>query len=628
MGTKANSADEWIELYNNTPSTIDLTGWTITWSHGTTTHSLTFSTSTDTITTISAQGFFLLERSDDKSTDIPADQFFTGALDNNGEKLELRNASGTLIDLVDCSLGWFTGTASPDYISMERISSTTTGATLTNWANNNLITRNGLDAGSPPNKINGTPKAENSVSKSQTEITQQNLSELFEQFDKITLTYYGNPYITSGLKVPENKTLSIEPGVILQFREGYQNYEMGSLIIEGVLLATSSQEKIVFTSAYDENYGGEGLGNSPWERRWRGIRFHPTSQDSELENILIRYAGCSFDQEYSRGVVVEDTLIKLKNSVIEDSTTGLYLKNSNSEIENLIIQDSGSYASIEISGGSPIIKDSIFKNNLSGIIIKEGSRAEIIGNYFEGIEYGEGAISVISSYPVLKDNTGQNNTLNGIYLFGSIAEDWTLYPNNDFPYVILQLEIVSSSTLTINPGVVVKFEPYNFWSGNDDNLIVKGKIEAIGSPTEKIIFTSIDDDDYGGDTKNDGATTSISYWNRIHFTPSSSASIFENLFIGYGGRSCCAYPQRGVVYVENNIVNFENVHFKDNGPADYTLFLENSTSTVRNSIFENSWIAINIVGQDQNVFENNAFQNCNCYVMRDNQCISPISSLP
>jgi len=623
MGTKANSADEWIELYNNTTSTLDLVGLTLVWIHGTTTHSLTFSTSTDTTTTISAQGFFLLERSDDKPTDIPADQFFTGALDNNGGKLELRNASSTLIDLVDCSSGWFAGTAAPNYISMERISATSSGATSTNWANNNLITRTGLDAGSPPNKINGTPKAENSVSKSQTEISQQNLSELFEQFDKITLTYYGDPYITSGLKVPENKTLSIEPGVILQFREGYQNYEIGTLIVEGALLATSSQEKIVFTSAYDENYGGEGLGDRPWEKRWRGIRFHPTGQDSELENILVRYAGYNFGQEYSRGVVVEDTSIKIKNSVIENSATGLYLKNSNSEIENLIIQDSGSYSSIQISGGSPIIKDSIFKNNLSGIIIEEESRAEVIGNYFEGIEYEQGAILVVSSTPILKNNSGKNNKLNGIYLFGSTAEDWTLYPNDDFPYVILQLEIVSSSTLTINPGVVVKFEPYNFWSGNDDNLIVKGKIEAIGSPTEKIVFTSIDDDEYGGDTKNDGATTSIAYWNRIHFTSGASSSIFENVFINYGGISCCAYLERGVVYIENNIVNFENVHFKDNGPAGYTLFLENSTSTIRNSIFENSWIAINIVGQDQNVFENNNFQNCNCYVMKDNQCVSP-----
>jgi hypothetical protein len=525
--------------------------------------------------------------------------------------------------LVDGSDGWFgVGTASPDYISMERISATSSGATSTNWANNNLITRNGLDADG--NKINGTPKAENSVSKSQTEISQQNLSELFEQFDKITLTYYGNPYITSGLKVPESKILSIEPGVELKFKgcDWSGDYNIGNLFVEGTLLAQgTSTQKIVFTSFE------KPIQDKNW---WGKIHFASSSQNSILENVIIEYGGkslCQFCE--SRAIWVENTSILLKDSIIQNfNVSGLKLINSPSTIENLTIQNTSAGEAIFISGGNPKISNSKFLNTWTGVIVEDGSRAEITGNYFEGIEYGEGAISVISSYPVLKDNTGQNNTLNGIYLFGLATENWTLYPNNDFPYVILQLEVASSSILTINPSVVVKFEPYNFWSGNDDNLIVKGKIEAIGSPTEKIVFTSIDDDEYGGDTKNDGATTSIAYWNRIHFTPDASSSIFENLFIGYGGRSCCAYPERGVVYVENTIVNFENVHFKDDGPAGYTLFLENSTSTVKNSIFENSWIAINIVGQDQNVFENNTFQNCNCYVMKDNQCISPISPLP
>ena len=116
MGTKANSADEWIELYNNATSTIDLTGWILNWSHGTTTHSLTFSTSS-----ISAGGFYLLERTASDTTDMAEDQIYTGALSNDGEKLELRDAGNNLIDLVDFSVGWPAGSSTPNYISMERI---------------------------------------------------------------------------------------------------------------------------------------------------------------------------------------------------------------------------------------------------------------------------------------------------------------------------------------------------------------------------------------------------------------------------------------------------------------------------------------------------------------------------
>lgn len=106
MGTQANSSDEWIEFYNNTDNAIDLNNWNLSWSHETTSHSFIFSTSIGN-TIISAKGFYLLERTDSKTTDIEEDQIFTGSLSNSGEKLELRNASNNLIDLVDCSNGWF-----------------------------------------------------------------------------------------------------------------------------------------------------------------------------------------------------------------------------------------------------------------------------------------------------------------------------------------------------------------------------------------------------------------------------------------------------------------------------------------------------------------------------------------
>jgi len=150
--------DEWIELYNNATSGINLAGWKIK------------KDSADWIviatSTILANDYYLFERSDDNTiSNISASQIYTGALSNSGEILELYDNLGNLIDSVDFSSGWPGGQASPNYISMERVISTST-ALSANWANNNRITKNGLDAGSPVNQINGTPKAQNSVSKS------------------------------------------------------------------------------------------------------------------------------------------------------------------------------------------------------------------------------------------------------------------------------------------------------------------------------------------------------------------------------------------------------------------------------------------------------------------------------
>lgn len=157
MGTSAlNPNDEWLELYNNATSTIDLTSWTLIAADGT--PNFTFPTSS-----IPAHGFFLLERTDDITiSDISADLIYTGAIENSGEKLELRDAANNLIDLIDCSSGWFAGTATSDYISMERINSNLPGSYFDNWADNNGTVKNGLDA--EGNLINGTPKSQNSVS--------------------------------------------------------------------------------------------------------------------------------------------------------------------------------------------------------------------------------------------------------------------------------------------------------------------------------------------------------------------------------------------------------------------------------------------------------------------------------
>ena len=157
MGTAASSTHQWIELYNNTASTIDITGWRLFSVSGNL--DITFSTSS-----IPASGYYLIERTDDNAvSDIVADwvESFDYGLSNDGERLELRNASSTLIDLVDCSSDWFAGKASPDYISMERINPKLAGDNAVSWDSNNQITKNGLDKDGNP--INGTPKAQNSV---------------------------------------------------------------------------------------------------------------------------------------------------------------------------------------------------------------------------------------------------------------------------------------------------------------------------------------------------------------------------------------------------------------------------------------------------------------------------------
>jgi len=101
MGTEASGNDEWLELFNNSTGEINLGGWKIEANDGSPKINL------DGI--IPANGYFLLERTDDDSVpDILADQFYTGSLSNAGEWLKLYDADNNLIDEINAATdnGW------------------------------------------------------------------------------------------------------------------------------------------------------------------------------------------------------------------------------------------------------------------------------------------------------------------------------------------------------------------------------------------------------------------------------------------------------------------------------------------------------------------------------------------
>ncbi len=128
MGTAAAATDEWIELYNNSASPIDLTGWTLAAADGTPAIALAGS--------IPAHSYYLLERSDDTTVpEVPMDLHYTGALGNEGEDLVLRDNGANVIDRVNCSTGWFAG-HNDARVPMVRIDLSGDGSQSSNWTYN------------------------------------------------------------------------------------------------------------------------------------------------------------------------------------------------------------------------------------------------------------------------------------------------------------------------------------------------------------------------------------------------------------------------------------------------------------------------------------------------------------
>ncbi|MEM7033789.1 MAG: lamin tail domain-containing protein [Chloroflexota bacterium] len=166
-GTQASSSDEWIEIYNTLTQTVRLAGWSITSDDG-----LFISLSGS----IPPYGYFLLERTDDTTiSDRLADQIYTGSLGNDGQQLFLNNGDA-VVDSVNIGGGaWPAGQASPQYTTMERIDILLPDRD-DNWASNDTVHRNGLDAEGNP--INGTPGQANSTTAPPPPIYDIKISEL------------------------------------------------------------------------------------------------------------------------------------------------------------------------------------------------------------------------------------------------------------------------------------------------------------------------------------------------------------------------------------------------------------------------------------------------------------------
>ena len=173
---------------------------------------------------------------------------------------------------------------------------------------------------------------------------------------------------------------------------------------------------------------------------------------------------------------------------------------------------------------------------------------------------------------------------------------------------------------------------------------------ARGTEQDKIIFTSIDDDEYGGNTNNNDKDDGVDYdhWNKIHFYSTSENSIFENAIISYGkGFSRYDTTCRGEIFVDNCSVDFNKVIFQNsvagiyfsdaslseirdsefiNSSSSYnSLKIENSVVEIYDSNFRNNNMAIKIVGENP-ILSNIIIENNNCGISATEASSCPVLS--
>jgi hypothetical protein len=133
--------------------------------------------------------------------------------------------------------------------------------------------------------------------------------------------------------------------------------------------------------------------------------------------------------------------------------------------------------------------------------------------------------------------------------------------------------------LTIGAGQIVKFRTFA-----GDDLIVDGTLNADGTPSRPIVFTSERDNTFGGATRNNANDVAGNGdWNAIQLRATSTGHVLDNVVIRYGGAGSSA------VLVASSAMTLSNSVVENSGSAGVRI--QTSNPTLSSNIFRNNSLA-------------------------------------
>lgn len=277
-----------------------------------------------------------------------------------------------------------------------------------------------------------------------------------------TWTLVNSPYLINGsITVPNDSSLTIEPGVVLEF-QGYY-----SLNVQGRLLAIGTlSDTIIFT--INDTTGFTNMDTTAGG--WLGIRFNTTPASNDTSKII--YCKIEYGKAYGPGGAYE-------------SGGAIYIKNfskvkiSNCKFINNRARDDGA-AIYQISGGNLSISNCTFTNNydegfFGGGGIISGNNLTLLNNTISNNYAPAGAITC-EGYINLTNNEITNNSNYAIYAFSTnfLIQNNTIINNGRGIYLFQDSHgLLENNNISNNQGSGIRL-----W-GNDyqfGDLIIQNNI--------------------------------------------------------------------------------------------------------------------------------------------------------
>lgn len=283
----------------------------------------------------------------------------------------------------------------------------------------------------------------------------------------------GNVYVINGSNVSIRSVLTIEPGVTVKLKDAQLNVVGGKILAVG-----TAQKRIVFTSLADDRNCGDTNGDANATRAakgdWQVIYLNGTTETT-FKYVDIFYAGQNSGGFY--------------NAVKVSGPSSVSFTFDNCRIAHTMSNNSASFDNSCAFYGSSSMSD------------------PTVSKFTNNVFYDNGKPLQLNAYYTLDpsnkfhnpENPAETNTHNGIYLHHSsggqgVTANWN---NTEVPYVLDEwLQVHSSSTVTIDADVVVKFKRPSAGLQRyvPQNIVL----------SSSAILTSYKDDAHGGDTNGDG----------------------------------------------------------------------------------------------------------------------------
>ncbi len=300
--------------------------------------------------------------------------------------------------------------------------------------------------------------------------------------------------LLGGLLINPTGSLTIASGVVIKPYGGSGIDVYGTLTMNGAF-----GDEIVVTSINDDNYGqpldtnNNGSITAPNRNDWPHITF---------------YSGAAGSMQYCR----------LKYGTTDNNSGMVDVTGVNLPISNSTLSDAAH--GLAIHGATNPTLTSVAINNM----LSTPTLMSVTANpTFTGVTFSANGITALG---IIGEQISTNCQLSQRTVAG--------YANITYYVMTGFLDVLSPFTLTIDPGVVVKFY-------GASGISIRGTLTANGTVGSPIVFTSEHDDAWGNpsDTNGNGAATlpSPGNWHYIRLWSTAGGSLMNYCRVQFGSQS-------------------------------------------------------------------------------------------